>query len=610
MIKLKINIAHDKSKLEGFIFFAERVRELLGNHTMDSFKASALNTKTRGRELERLFLHASDTTQRANSLSPLLDEFSDSVKNDPIIQKLKSRDVLDRLTQEIAAGLDNEKPKLFAEAADALKAVNSLLSNYFENAKAILLEEIPKNKEKKTISSVADIFVVQVQAKGYSREFIRHASKTKLAGPLVGSQALDVQSVLKDFFSLFETENKEYICATRCRGTIDEISANALNITVVDEIKGFQKIEMLSLHSSAGSNVEYNKYLVATDVKGKDHFSARNKLYDLLYRQNALNLFVLHDSPFEFDRMCLVKDIATKKQVRVWEPTNVMLLGHTRHEAEIPFEEKQKALMKTFARFDAKGRAALLSVIRYHKEAIDSFSSENKLVDLWAALEGFVPQPIDHSPRVSSVIDHILPALTLIYAERKFSYVASGLIVGGHNVVTLINNVKVDGDFNRKVAALILCPELKDDLDSLLKLLDYSPLLRCRLYLLYEAFATPKKAHEELLRHRRRLDHQLRRIYISRNTVMHSATVHSDIDLLVENLHSYLDATVNAVIDIGSKSTSGTNINSILKLLSAHEKSYLHSLGHNENKDASFKVTTFGDVFGEGKNPLLKWSRH
>jgi hypothetical protein len=91
---------------------------------------------------------------------------------------------------------------------------------------------------------------------------------------------------------------------------------------------------------------------------------------------------------------------------------------------------------------------------------------------------------------------------------------------------------------------------------------------------------------------------------------MHSATVHSDIDLLVENLHSYLDATVNAVIDIGSKSTSGTNINSILKLLSAHEKSYLHSLGHNENKDASFKVTTFGDVFGEGKNPLLKWSRH
>jgi hypothetical protein len=84
---------------------------------------------------------------------------------------------------------------------------------------------------------------------------------------------------------------------------------------------------------------------------------------------------------------------------------------------------------------------------------------------------------------------------------------------------------------------------------------------------------------------------------------MHSATAHGDLDVLVENLHSYLDILLNSVTRMTSAMGRKTTINATLKALSASEKTYLKSL--DNEKDEALTPNNFACVFFADANPLL-----
>ncbi|WP_143751368.1 hypothetical protein [Collimonas sp. PA-H2] len=540
---------------------------------------------------------------------PLLEELSDSLKADPVIRELHSKDVLLRMVKEITPAITSDKPKFLIEAADTLRAISTLLGDYYETTKNIIRTNVSNKKEKKLISIVAEIFIIDIQLRGYSREYIRYSSKIKLASRLLRSNHFDVIEALEDFFSSFDRDIRTYSCIVKCNGEIEAIAAKAFKMTIVDKPEEFKKIDLLDIRANeqnVGSETSLERYLLVSELKAKDPFQARERLYNALNAQNALRQFLQHRSTLSFARICLVKDDETQGEIRVRDPINVMLRGQTQKSLTSGFVEKQADFISAYRKLDEKSKSSIFSAVRYHKEAMDSLAVENQLVDLWAALEGFVPQPLDASPRIGSVLDHILPAQTLIYLEKKFSYIAEGIQRVGDATIAIVESIDIPGSFVRKTAAIILCPEFEKSLNQLMPLLGGSPLLRFRMFQLYEALSTRQKVGDELQRHRQRLDRQLCRIYISRNTVMHSATVHSDIDILVENLHSYLDILVNATICIAKQSAGRTNINAVLKILSTYEKSYLDMLLKSQKKDDPFSKTDFGDVFFEYANPLLK----
>ena len=83
---------------------------------------------------------------------------------------------------------------------------------------------------------------------------------------------------------------------------------------------------------------------------------------------------------------------------------------------------------------------------------------------------------------------------------------------------------------------------------------------------------------------------------------MHSATSHGDLDVLVENLHSYLDILLNAVTRVTRIMGRKTTINSTLKALSTSEEIYLKSL--DENKESPLSISDFSCIFFADANPL------
>ncbi|CAG4918311.1 hypothetical protein [Paraburkholderia gardini] len=604
MKTVRVNNAHNKDALEGLIFFSERMRELLAHSTDDSFKVSALNTPGRARELERLLRHTYATTQKAQALSPLLEELADSIRSDYVIQTMHNKNVLLRMVDEVKDAVSENKPRLILEAADSLAGAIGLLSNYMIFAQDLLLNVIISQKEKKKISAVSDSLVVQLQSHGYSREYIRHISKTCLAAKLSKQDEIDVKTVISEFFSKFTGERKKYTGITRCRLNLPEEAGRSSRLEFSKKPNGFDNLSLLELadgtsHEQGGLNM----YALRTDIEACDAFSARESFFTSINANNSIYQFLNHSPIAYFAHDCLIKDVESGKELRIRRPTNVMLRGQTRQTLTVTDQTKTKDLISAIGNLSDSSKKSLISALRFHKEALDSSSLENQLIDLWAALEGFVPQPIDESPRIGSVLDHILPSQILVYAEKKFRYVVTGVKNAGAQAADIINSLPCGDVFDKRVAALIVCPEFSGKLDELLKLPSVSPLLRYRMFSLFENFSTRGKAKEELLRHRKRLEWQIRRIYITRNTLMHSATSHGDLDVLVENLHSYLDILLNSVTRMTSIMGGKTTINAILKALSAAEKTYLKSL--DDEKEGTLTPKNFACIFFSDTNPLL-----
>ncbi|WP_175691765.1 hypothetical protein [Burkholderia anthina] len=599
-----MNNAHNKDALEGLIFFSERMRELLAHSTDDSFKVSALNTLGRARELERLLRHTYATTQKPQALNPLLEELTDSIRNDYVIQAMHNKNVLLRMVEEVKEAISENKPRLILEAADSLAGAIGLLSNYMASAQELLLNSILSHKEKKMISAVSDSLVVQLQALGYSREYIRHISKTCLAAKLSMQDVIDSKAVVLEFFLKFSGDRKKYTGITRCKLNLPKEAERAGRWEFSKEPTGFNNLSLLELADSASQQQGgFDMYAVRADIEARDAFSARERFFTSINASNAIYQFLNHSPIAYFGHDCLIKEAESGKELRIRRPTNVMLRGQTRQSLAITDQTKTKDLISAIENLSDSSRKSLISALRFHKEALDSNSLENQLIDLWAALEGFVPQPIDESPRIGSMLDHILPSQILVYVEKKFRYVAVGVKNAGAQAAAIINNLPCGDTFEKKVAALIVCPEFSRALDELLHLPSVSPLLRYRMFSLFENFSTRGKVKEELLRHRKRLEWQMRRIYITRNTLMHSATSHGDLDVLVENLHSYLDILLNSVTRMTSVMGRKTTINSALKALSASEKIYLKSL--DDEKGEKLTSDDFSCVFFANANPLL-----
>lgn len=75
-------------KLEGLLFFAQTIREMVSRYTIDSYKAPVFNSHSICdeildviEEIEQGFLHE-------KGLDPLKEELTWNLKNDPVVRKI------------------------------------------------------------------------------------------------------------------------------------------------------------------------------------------------------------------------------------------------------------------------------------------------------------------------------------------------------------------------------------------------------------------------------------------------------------------------------------------------------------------------------------------
>ena len=117
--------------------------------------------------------------------------------------------------------------------------------------------------------------------------------------------------------------------------------------------------------------------------------------------------------------------------------------------------------------------------------------------------------------------------------------------------------------------------EIKNDLR------DY-PVLRSRISQISDTFKTKKSTLNEIERYTERVKWHLRRMYRTRNAIIHSGEEATNIKLLGEHLHSYLDCCLYEII---TKLANRRNMDAALVDIVLSTELMLKFLKNNDNMD-------------------------
>ncbi|WP_152546222.1 hypothetical protein [Bordetella bronchiseptica] len=371
------------------------------------------------------------------------------------------------IVANIASGLSKSDPQYSQIVLRDLKSIELMLSEYGEVVKSRIVALISNGNNKKELSKLAEIFIIECQQIGYTREYIRHASKHGLALEISSGNWGAPVEVLDKYFDFFTGIKSEYICVAKCRGSLASEVAEAFQLRISDDFEGTglsdkKYVEFLENTCQQGRIGETEKYLSVT-FRSLDPYQAREAFYERLRIVGAVRQYIEHESHFFYAQVCVIKDLASSKEIRANEPINVMFRslsgGKASREENNNTELK---LNKGMFRLSQSSRRSVLSAITFHREALNTQAHENQLIDLWAAMEGFLPQSRGNGKRITTVISSLTPILSLKYANKKFLYAYRLLSSTKIGLSEILLDSGIPGTEFDQFCAAIVCRECEE----------------------------------------------------------------------------------------------------------------------------------------------------
>ncbi len=577
----------------GLLFFAQILEELLFHHTIDSFKAPALNTHTNILELNLLASELIKGRVKPAALNPVVEELENRFKNDPIIKE----DMPELSTQY----LKNLK-ELTKNPEDLRATTRALLTEIADKYWYLLRRKIEQTvaypNEKKKLTELAVALTAEIELRGYSKQFLYFMTLNYFFNWTALPRKINSHSQIKAFLDIFEGKDISWKIIFRGSAEFSQLKkvAENLDVKILDTLPS--EIESRKhLHGLLGINEQYTQYIIFDKIKTKDRFIARQLANSSIELLADIYRFYDHHRKPTWLQNCVVKRDGEEEYFVVKSPPAPMERGTvTRAKFVGNFDETIETLGK--GKFDESSINLFVKAMDYHRTAIEGVAPENQLVSLWAALEGFLPPPRedDGQARITQYLNYLLPSLTLTYVEKIFKDTSENLFHGGYSVRNYIEELPVEGNFFDKSICLLISSDLKDCRLHIYGLLEKHPLLKNRCYWCHEKFHKPEIIKETISSHRQRVAWHIQRIYTTRNQIVHSASALPYLNTLVENLHTYFDILMNALIRLSDKISVRLSIETSLRMLQLHEKAYLENLncGSIECSSNTYKHLLFG----------------
>lgn len=541
----------DPSAAEGLVFFAQLLEELLFAYSLDTYKPSAMNAATLCLEARGLIDDIENDLIDKSNLIHVLKELLLNIRKDEVAKSLITLDV-----DSIASKFENKDTQI-QELAIILDIVYSQISlpRYKKQSEALLLEAVANPRGKDRIRSLARTYITTLINLGYSTRFLYPAARMYFywnKAEIVGPESLS------GFFDIANGAIQKYVAAFRVNSLFVEIedSCKVFNVEVKKRLDG--DVLRHAEEKTFGLNGS-DAFLVIDNISAMDVFSARDSAERRVEQIGTLTGLFHHKEFAQWQPNALLINVDSKKSRVISESQNPMLMcaDSKRRDAAI----KLNSFIRNFSlneedSFKRYNRAAEL-----HSLALRSESPENQLLNLWVALETIVPSKLGRAKaKINNIVDSVLPFLSLTYVLTLTERLTHDFCVWSRpRFYQAIE--QVDGATERhKLLRLLLLPENKAAKDALFVELGDFHLLRNRAHYFSEALSSTEKVASILEAHWTRVDWQMRRIYRTRNLVVHAGHTPPYIDILIKNVHDYLDVVLNS---IGQLASDGDNINTI-----------------------------------------------
>lgn len=562
-------------ELEGLLLFAQRLDELLFDFTLDTYKPPALNSAFLCLEALQLITEIeAETIEKAN-LKHVLDELEWSLRHDEVAKELMNLEIKDYVLRGENDNINSVKVRLEL----LFNCINP--AKYLNKTYELIFDSVRKN-EKKRISYLAKTMTTSLLNIGYHQTFLYNKILE-----FFFYDDIEISNVtdLNKLISQFTLEDKEYEVVFRVSKLIREItdSCEAFNLKIIESLP-----DEYVFGKDKFPKTSDEVYLMKTKVTAYDPYSARESAERSL--EKTKNLFVLfhHKKGIKWNDEALVFCKTTKKDFLLKRPVGAMKKGF-----DLKAEKAAKELNKFIKNFQLSSRSfqKFDRVVDFHGLAISNEIVENQLINLWTSLETIIPS---HSGKnkITNIISSLVPFLMLAYTQRLLQRLLSDLILWNHNIVKGIMRKIPDSKgltLIEKTALLIALPETQPLREELyLKFADYS-LLRNRVFNLSELLGKTDKLSAKIKEHQTKVEWQIRRIYRTRNLIVHSGKTPPYSNVLIENIHTYLDLLLETIFNYSMNDENVLTIEQSVELAKLRYEKYLKLL--SESKGNITRVT-------------------
>jgi hypothetical protein len=516
--------------LDGLLFFAQRLDELLWDFSLDTHKPPALNAPFLCNEALDLIKDIEAELIDPQNLKPVLDELVWSVQHDPIAKGLLDLPIEHYVLQ--ADGVKATDQKLRLEVLGRTLERFRYLNASFDAACGHV-----ERCEKKHLDRMARTIVTTLVNMGVSKRILHHKTNEFFFSPI--GPEISSTAVLKDFLkSIYPVTHdfKVYFIVSNLISTVGE-SVAQFGIKL---LPGLPKAIAESKAAIGFECGEEEVFVEVTRIRGSDIYSAHEKAASKL--DNLSDLFTLfyHQRKIEWQSRAVIEQCCLE------EPTLIALSGGPMEKAfDLQPEKASKELNRLLRNFAAKGTSfdKFNRVADLHGICVSSDVVDNQLVNLWTALETLVPTHTGSS-KIIKVSDAMVPFLMTSYIKRLVQRFHHDLVVWNRwktkDILSKVGGFKKPETLLRTLALLSMAEHAALRAELYAKLKDFH-LLRFRAFQLAEILSSPEKVKEALKVHEVKLRWQIRRIYRTRNLIVHSGRKPTYIHTLIENGHDYLD---------------------------------------------------------------------
>lgn len=589
-------------EMTGLLFFAQSLEEILFDHTVDSFKAPALNTHSSVLELRSLASELKDGTLRSGVLKHVLEELEHRIGTDPALEGEPLK-LFNKYTASFNQYMDKLNPNELISLTDSL--LLEIRKNYWGQIKGKIKELIEGSIEKHKLTELAKILACEIELRGYSKRYLYNSTLDFFFKSNHVPYYVTSSNQINDFLKAFEIDAHKWQIVYRANEEFLQFRQHSepFNFKICEKIE--DELNNINYHGPfLDFNPAFPLFIVFQDIESHDPFSAGEYTNSRIEFFAEVCCFHQHESNPSWTPEYLVRKSANDFFRLIKPSPNPMRRGIAVRMISIDSLEKTVDIMAGM-HFDARSMYLFSKAMDYHRAAIQTTFPESQLVSLWAAIEGFLPRPKndENQARIQQYIEGILPSLALTYSEKIFNYLSNGLYYGGRDIRAFVEDIPTGANFFTKTVHLLVCQELQTKRTELYGMLDNHPLLRYWCNWANENFRNTKRIRKSLNSHNQRVKWHIQRIYTTRNQIVHSARALPYLNTLVENLHTYFDVLINSIIQIGTRAESIISVESAIKYLQIQEKVYMQDLEGPKIKCISDNC--FDLLFGK-QNPLRR----
>lgn len=586
---MKFRNLHKWSNLDAsssILFFAQRAEELLFDYTLDTFKPSSLNAPFLCIEAINVCADVQKETINAKNIEHVLEELDWSLKADPV-----SRALLD-LPLEMY--LPNEHDlKVLSKAMAKLSIMGRTLCppRYLEKCEELLKKAIIAD-EKKQIETLARLFFTTLINMGYHKSHLYHATVQFFFTGNKPARINGVESIV-DYFKIFPCLGHDFeliFMVSDLLGTI-EASTKAFKIKILDSIP--DKLKALAIQKEF-QNETGEVIVQAGPLRAMDRYTAREKAE--LQLEKIRDLFTLyhHKEQIAWRDQALAIQCCEDDPFLVGLPSSAMMKGEDSR-PQIASSHLNN-LLNTLA-LEPESFRKFFRAADFHGLGVSNRDPENQLLSLWIALETIVPTSASCN-KIDSIISGIVPFLTMNYLGKIFRSLSRDLIFWNRHITHKFLkkiNAPTSSSFVRKVFLLVVLPENEEIRKELyIELKDFH-LLRNRIFSLSKNLSSEDKISDVLKNHEKKVSWQIRRLYRTRNIIVHSGRTPQNIKILIENAHSYLDEILLSIVRMSASSYQVRSIGQAFDLAGVAKNKIFHHL----NKNGNFDALNVGVIIGE-----------